>query len=89
MLDLAGCLPENVRIKNMNLLVANNPTLSLTCVIRAEDTAEFRNALSLLLENLGNTFTTSPRLEKRDVELGEVLPGQGYTDYPIQFELRL
>ena len=56
MLDLAGCLPENVRIKKMNLLVANNPTLSLTCVIRAENTAEFTQSPSLLLlDNIGET----------------------------------
>ncbi len=51
--------------------------------------AEFKSTLSLLLENMGKTFITSPRLEKRDIELGEVLPGQDYTDYTIQFELRL
>jgi hypothetical protein len=89
MIDLAGCLPENVRIKDMKLLVAENPNLSLTCVVRAADMAEFSSSLSMLLKNLGNTFTGSPRLEKRDIEVGEILPGQGYTDYPIQFELRL
>lgn len=89
MKDVVSCLPENVRVQEMELLVAENPNLSLTCVVRAEDMAKFRSSLSMLLENLGNTFTTSPRLGKRDIELGEILPGQGYTDYPIQFELRL
>ena len=89
MMDLAGCFPINVKIKEMTLLMAENPNLTLTCVVRAENMAEFRSSLSMLLENIGKAFTTSPRLEKRDIELGEVLPGQGYTDYPIQFELRL
>ncbi len=89
MVDLAGCLPVNVRIKEMLLLVAENPNLDLTCVVRAENMAEFKSTLSTLLENIGKTFSTSPRIEKRDIELGEVLPLQGYTDYTIQFELRL
>ena len=89
MLALAGCLPENVRIKGMNLLVAEPPSLALTCVVRAKDMAEFRSSLSMLLEKLGDTFAAGPRLEKRNIELGEILPGQDYTDYPIQFELRL
>jgi hypothetical protein len=89
MLDLAGCFPINVRIKTMTLLVAENPNLALTCVVRAGNMAEFISSLSLLLENMGKTFTTSPRLEKRDIELGEVLPAQGYTDYTIQFKLGL
>ncbi len=89
MMDLAVCFPINVRIKEMTLLVTENPNLDLTCVVRAENMAEFRSTLSMLLENMGKTFTTSPRLEKRDIELGAVLPGQGYTDYTIQFELRL
>jgi len=62
---------------------------AFTCIIRAEDMTAFRTSLSMLLENLGNTFNNSPRLEKRDIELGEISPGQGYTDYPIKFELRL
>jgi len=89
MIDLARCLPENVRIKVMKFGMAENPNLVLTCIIRAEDMAGFRNSLSMLLKNLGNTFVRSPRLETRDIELGEISPGQGYTDYPIQFELRL
>lgn len=89
MIDLARCLPENVRIKDLKLSVVGTPNLSLTCVVRAKDMADFRSALSSLLENLGNTFTTSPRLEKRDIELGEVMSKQDYTEYPIQFELRL
>ncbi len=89
MMDLAGCLPLNIRIKNMTLLAGENPSLDLTCVVRAENMAEFKHSLSMLLENIGKTFTTSPRLEKRDVELGELRPGQGYTDYPIQFEFSL
>ena len=89
MLDLARCLPENIKIKDMKLEMAGVPSVALTCIIRAEDMTEFRSSLSMLLENMGNIFVTSPRLEKRDIELGEVLPGQGYTDYPIQFEFRL
>lgn len=89
MVDLAGGLPVNVRIKEMMLLVGENSNLDLTCVVRAKSMAEFRSTLSTLLENMGKTFTTSPRLEKRDIELGEVLHGQGHTDYTIQFQLRL
>jgi len=89
MMDLAGCLPLNVRIKDMNLMVGETPNLALTCVIRAESMAKFRSSLSMLLKNIAKTFTNSPRLEKRDIELGEILPGQGYTDYPIQFAFRL
>ena len=89
MINLAGCLPENVRIKNMKLVVAENPGVTLTCIVRAKDMTDFRSSLSILLENLGNTFTGSPRLEKRDIELGEILTGQDYIDYPIQFEFKL
>ncbi len=70
MLDLAGCLPENVRIKNMNLLVANNPTLSLTCVIRAENTAEFRSSLSMLLENIGKYLYHQPQVGEAGYRIG-------------------
>jgi hypothetical protein len=89
MLDLARCLPENISIKNMKLLVTENPNLFLTCVVRAKDMTDFKDSLSLLLENLGKTFIHSPRLEKRDIELGEIRPGRDYTDYPIQFKIRL
>ena len=89
MIDLARCLPDNIKIKDMKLELAGDSSVALTCIIRAEDMTEFRSSLSTLLENLGNIFVTSPRLEKRDIELGEILPGQGYTDYPIQFEFRL
>ena len=89
MIDLARCLPENVTIKVMKLGMTQNPKLVLTCIIRAQDMADFRDSLSILLKNLGNTFIRSPRLETRDIELGEISPGRGYTDYPIQFELRL
>jgi len=73
----------------MKLLVAENPNLFLTCVVRAKNMTEFKDSLSLLLENLGKTFIHSPRLEKRDIELGEIRPSRDYTDYPIQFEIRL
>jgi len=89
MIDLARCLPENVRIKGMKLEITGVPKGTFTCIIRVEDMTAFRTSLSILLENLGNTFINSPRLEKRDIELGEISPGQGYTDYPIKFELRL
>jgi hypothetical protein len=89
LLALATCLPENVSIRQMKMVVAGNPHIALTCVIRAQDTTEFRQSLSTLLANLGNAFTGSPRLGKRDVELGETMAGPGYVDYPVRFELRL
>jgi hypothetical protein len=89
LLNLAECLPEKVRIRQMKVDVTDPPHIALTCVIRAQDTAGFRQLLSGLLENLGNTFTGSPRLSKRDVELIETRVGQDYMDYSVRFELRL
>jgi len=89
MVDLAKCLPENVRIKQLKLDIAEVSAVSLICVVRTKDMAGFRDSLSLLLANISETFTGSPRLETRDVELGEVQSGQGYTDFPIEFELKL
>ncbi len=89
LIDLARALPEDVRIKEMNLRVEQNPGIELTCVIRAESMADFRALLSTLLANMADTFVGSQRLETRDIKLGEVKPGRNYTDYSVQFEFRL
>jgi len=89
MINLARCLPENVRIKQMNLDVAEVPGVKLNCIVRAADMAEFRQSLSVFLEKIGSTFTNSSRLEMRDVALGEILPGRDDTEYPIEFEFKL
>lgn len=89
MVDLAKCLPENVRIKQLKLEIAAVSGVSLNCVVRAKDMAGFRESLSSLLANISETFTGSPKLETRDVELGEIQSGPGFTDFPIEFEFKL
>jgi len=89
LLTLARCLPNNVRVTAIQLSLAEAPVAALSCIVRAESMAVFRETLTELINNLGNAFEKSPRLEKQDVELGETLPGKGYIDYPVQFQVRL
>ena len=89
MINIASCLPENIIIKQLSLDIVEKSAVSLKCIVRAQGMAQFRRSLSGLLENLASTFIGSPRLEMRDVELGEILPGENFTEYPIQFEIRL
>jgi len=87
--DLARCLPKNIRIKQMKLAMTEMPAVKISCVVRAQDMADFKHSLSMLLENIGDIFPGSPKLEKRDIELGEILHVQDHMEYPIQLELRL
>jgi len=89
MANLAKCLPENVRIKQMQIDLAEAPGVNLRCEIRATDMLEFRNSLSTLLDNIAQTFIGSPKIEAQDVELGRIKTSDGYTEYPIAFTFRL
>jgi hypothetical protein len=89
LLTIARCLPDNVRVSAIQLSLSEAPVAALSCIVRAENMAVFRETLTELINNLGSAFEKSPRLEKQDVELGEIVPGKGYIDYPVQFQVRL
>ena len=89
MVKLAKSLPENVKIQQVQIDMADVPGIHLRCLVHAPDMAEFRDTLSMLLDKIAQTFIGSPKLEARDVELGKIRRESEYIEFPIEFKFRI
>lgn len=74
-LKLAEALPENVRFKEIDILLEDPPQLALRGVLRADDPEALRSALMRLLQNLGRHFPASRSVKIPDIEFGTAADG--------------
>ena len=90
-ISLASALPENVWIREMVVQTEPNPGVVLTGTVRATNPGQFRETLSLFLDNLNDHFqgTRSLGLKDIDFDTDNCKEGDGVHTCSIAMEFAL